>query len=370
MARIGIDASRAFVEKPTGVEIYSTELLKSLRNLKESENHNFILYHKGNLDNNYEFPPNFNLKKINGERFWTIFSLSKEMFLNSPDFLFVPSHTFPFFAPEPSAITIHDCGWKHFPESYPLKERIYLDQTTKIAVKKASIIFADSNFTKKDLMKFYGAKEEKVKVVYLGFQSSLRKESDKIIISETLKRFSIKTGSYITVVGRVDKKKNFEYALKSFNEVSKEFPDLKLVFVGSMGLGSDNFWDLAKKIGIAGKVVITNYITSRDLSIILSNSLFLFHPSLFEGFGMTILEAFHLGVPVCCSNTSSLPEIAGNSALYFDPFIIDDGVEKMRKLINDEKLRKTLVKEGEWQVKLFSWERCARETFEEIFKLL
>jgi len=223
----------------------------------------------------------------------------------------------------------------------------------KLLVEKASKIIAISKSTKKDLIKLYGINEDKIEIIYLA--SSFKDRDFKIGNDIHLPE------KYILFVGNRGYYKNFEFFIKSISQLLVLDNKLKVICAGGPGFSE---YEQALLSSLNIKENIIHYSINNDMTLIqlYKNALAFVFPSLYEGFGIPVLEAFSCGCPVILSNTSSLPEIANDAAIYFDPkdeISIKDNIEKV---IYNEELRKNLIKEGFIQLSKFSWDKTAEQT--------
>ena len=359
---IGFDGSRAFVSKKTGTENYSYQLLKAL--VRTDKVNKYIVFLRPNTNISYtavqqmlQFPGNFEFKTIGWKRFWTQGGLALQTFRDKLDVLFVPSHTLPIFKKPglKTLITVHDLGSEYLPYMHQLKQRLYLTYMQRYQLKTASKIIAVSKATKTDLVKRVGIDPTKISVVYEGYDNKLFKPAKNDTLVDSLR-------PYYLFVGTVQPRKNLERLIVAFSHQPSAF---RLIIAGSKGWLSDKSYKLPKKLGIEERVKFLGYVPDEKLPALYSGAQALLFPSLFEGFGLPILEAQACGCPVITSNISSMPEIAsppaGGGAIYVDPYSIDDIVKGMEK-IKIQDTRNKLIKAGFENVKRFSWEKCARET--------
>lgn len=351
---LGIDASRAISPQRTGTENYSLHLI---RHLLAFNDHRYRLYFNGPPPPGL-FPPSerWEARAIPFPRLWTHLRLSWEMVRRSPDLLFVPAHVIPLLHPR-SVVTVHDLGYIYYPQAHRASDRLYLDLSTRFNASVASQIIADSEATKNDLVQKYRVPEERITVVYPG--CNLEPVVDEAQWARVKERYHL-PDSYILHLGTLHPRKNILRLLEAFGSLSSDFPDLHLVLAGKKGWLYEEIFHKAE--GLGGKVHFPGYIASEDLPLLLRGARLFILPSLYEGFGFPILEAMAAGTPVVCSNTSALPEVAGDAALLFDPHDVEAMRETMRKVLEDEALRAELVERGLERAKSFSWERCARET--------
>jgi glycosyltransferase involved in cell wall biosynthesis len=364
---IGIDASRYGHPESTGVEWYSYHLLNELIPLLGREhNTEFRLYAPRDFTAAAELP--FNVKKriIKFMRLWTLVRLSWEMIWKRVDLLFVPSHTLPLICPKKTVITIHDVAYKHFKEAYSWKQFLMLEWATRKAVKKAWRIIVPSEATKKDLIELYKCRESKIFVVLHGapdvppLLSFGDAEKDSLERSLHLEKARL----IILFVGRLEFKKNLGRLIEAFGRFLKEFPGWKLVMAGKRGVGFEKIWKKAEELGLQEDIILPGYVTEHEKLYLYDKCRMFAFPSLYEGFGLPVLEAFAMRRPVLTSRVSSLPEVAGDAALLINPEKVEEISVALKRLASDGILVSKLIEKGDKQLKKFSWEKAAKETFE------
>ena len=359
---IGFDGSRSFVRERTGTENYSFELLKHLAKI-DTQNSYLVYIRPGSIVKSKEWPGNFKFKVINFPKLWTQLGLALQTFKDPLDLLFVPAHTLPLLRRPKlkTVMTVHDLGSEYLPAMHQLKQRLYLGFITAFQLKSSSGLIAVSNSTKEDLVKKVGIKEEKIRVVYEGvneeFTSLLSRK--RSIIPRLMKKYHLKAEEYFLFVGTIQPRKNLERLIKAFSKLDNG--ELKLALVGSRGWLSEKIYGLPKKLKVEDKVTFLGRVPQDELPSLYLGAKGLVFPSLFEGFGLPIIEAFSLSCPVLTSNISSMREIAGDSAILADPFDIDSITSGMRDLLNGKKTGE-LVKKGLKRAQNFSWKSAANET--------
>ncbi len=376
---IGFDGSRAFTSKRTGTENYSYQLLKALAKI-DSKNQ-YIVYLRASLsviatprsgeaiyskqdrhvagaprDDDYKWPENFKFQVIKWPRLWTQGGLSLQTFKDNLDVLFVPAHTLPVIRKPglKTVVTVHDLGSEYLPQMHQIKQRAYLGLMQKFQLKTATKIIAVSKATKEDLVKRMGIKPENVTVVYEGYNRDIFRPIP----------YTLNPKPYFLFVGTIQPRKNLERIIRAFAKIE----DKSLVIAGSKGWMSDKIYELPKKLGIENRVKFLGYVADEKLPALYSGAEALIFPSLFEGFGLPILEAQACGCPVITSNISSMPEVAGDGAVYVNPYSIEDIIDGIRK-IEDGRLRMEKIKQGFENIKKFSWEKCAKETLEVLISI-
>jgi len=380
--RIGFDGSRIAKQFLTGTEHYSIEILKALA--KIDYKNQYLIYSPKIIDDKLgKLPKNFEYKIMPFPKLWTQIRLSWEMMTNNkPDVLFIPSHTIPFVHPKKTIVTVHDLGFKYYPELYGKTELAYQNFGLNMATKKAAHIITISENTKNDIINFCKVDPKKITVIYHGFNSDLYKPFSQIEIEKKTEMqeksvFSseiIKSSPYIFFVGRIEEKKNILGMLKTYAFLRKE-PKIKhkLVLAGKPGFGYDKILEYKNSLPpeIKRDIIELGYVTDKDLSSWMRNADVFFFPSFFEGFGLPVIEAMACGVPVVASNTTSIPEIAGSAAVLVNPKKYYDMAVALSRVINDKKFRYSLISKGKVRASLFSWEKAAEKTlkvFENVYK--
>lgn len=354
---LAIDASRANKIKRTGVEWYSYFLIQEAKKIIPADIKVILYLQNELLPDMLPLPDNWQVKILRWPwRFWTFFRLSYEMLRAKPDILFVPSNIIPFFAPKKTFTTIHDIGFKHFAQSYAFMERILQNWGLRRAIKKTEKIFVPSEFTKSELCRESNSLHGLV-VISLGYDREHFSPLAKT--REVLKKYGINE-PYIYFIGRLESKKNINNIIKAFDIFNQWRPEYSLVLAGSEGYGFDK--DLVKNKNIK----FLGYIPQLDAPALMANAEALLYPSLYEGFGFPILEAMACGIPVITSKGLSTEEIAGDSALYANPQSAEDIAEQLRKIAENQMLSAEFSAKGIERAKKFSWQKCARKTFENI----
>jgi len=360
---IGIDASRAAARERTGTENYSLHLIRHLLALESG--HRYRLYF--NRPPSIGFFPtaaDLELRVMPFRRLWTHGRLSWEMARQPPDVLFVPAHVLPLVHPRSSVVTVHDLGYLYYPGAHPLLDRLYLDFSTRYNARAASRVIAVSQATKDDLVQHCGIEPDKTTVVYSGWDETMQPVEDKATIEKVKAGYGI-GGDYVLYVGTLQPRKNLGRLLEAYAIVRKQAKRGEapcLVIAGRKGWLYEHITLQVERLGLETEVIFPGYVPQDDLPALLSGARLFVFPSLYEGFGLPVLEAMACGTPVLCSNVSSLPEVAGDAALLVDPLDVKSIAEAMHRLLQEEGLRAQLVERGYRQVRQFSWDRCARET--------
>lgn len=366
---IGIDASRALRASRTGTERYALEIINHLLHLPDATPHQWRLY----LD--MTPPPTFLSltvgKQPRGQvefcvlpkqRLWTHVALAREVSRRPPDVLFIPAHVLPFTIPgrrlPPSVVTIHDLGYHAFPQAHSPFQRFYLPWSTRWSARMASHLIAISQATATDLQKYYNTASQKITVIHEATSWPQVAWADQFVRA----RYGL-PASYALYVGTLQPRKNLARLIQAYHRLGqRQTLDWDLVLAGAGGWESAKLFQLVADLHLGDRVHFLGYIADEALSALYYSARFFCFPSLFEGFGLPVLEAQRHGVPVMTANNSALPEIAGDAALLVDPTDVAAIADAMLQLSQDEPLRQRLIAAGYENVKRFSWEKAARQT--------
>lgn len=351
---IGLDASRATKSFKRGSEQYSYYLIKALAEIDKKNQ--YLLYSpRPPEDDLKNLPKNFKWRIIPFPRLWTQLRLSFEMLKNPPDVLFVPSHVMPIIHPQKTVVTVHDIGYKHFPQSYSFFARLYEGFNLKFLLRSASKVIAPSNATKDDLIKFTALNPEKISVICHGFDQKLYRPT----------KTKDSPFPYLVFLGKLEHKKNIVGLLEAF-EILRRDKNLKhkLVLIGQRGYLYGRIKQVVEKLSpdIRKDVLELGYLPAEKVAKWMREANVFVFPTFFEGFGFPVLEAQGAGVPVVASNIQALKEIGGGGAIFVNPQNPQDIADGVKKVILDPKLKNGLIKKGLKNITRFSWEKCARET--------
>jgi len=359
--KIGIDASRYNLGGGTGVELYSTKIIHGLiEYFKHHKEYSLVLYTPKKLA--LYKTKNIRHRVIPMKRFWTKIRLSIEMLLHKPDVLFIPSHMFPRFAPKRAYIMIHDVAFMHIKNAYGRIHYWHLKSGTKYAVKKAKKILVPSEATKKDLIKFFKCPEEKIEVVYHGCDFAHKTLQPKFE-SEVFERMGLKRkDSFFLFIGRIEAKKNISRIIEAFMKFSEKFPNWKLILAGKRGAGFQQILKKAEQLNAFEKVVMPGYITENEKHVLMKYCNAFVFPSLYEGFGFPILEAFTYGKIVITSQKASATEVAGDAAIYVDPNNEQSIQDAMRRIVSTPNLKEELAKKEKIMLAKFKWKDSIAKT--------
>ena len=345
-----------------GIEIFSKNIISQFLKLKKDEE--FLIICSEDLPNLFN---NLNvncikIKKLKSKlakalyQQFNIYSLLKK---NKIDILFAPSPLAAPFFYKNKVVVIHDCAYDRFREFENLFSRIYFKLMFYGAKWFSKKVITVSEFSKKELIELYKINPDKIEVIYEGVPE-MEKVNEKEI-QNILKKFRINK-PYFFYIGNWRPRKNLPGLIKAFRLFLKETnEDFLLIIGGRKDYRFLNLEEEIKKNQLTGKVILTDTLTRKEVTALYKKAKALTFPSFYEGFGLPILEAQSLGIPVLTSNTSSLPEVAGKGALYVNPYKIEDIAEGMKKISFDQRLREDLIKKGYENIKRFSWEKSAKQ---------
>lgn len=356
---IAIDASRTTVDRPTGTERYARRLIQSLieANRTLDSPHRLELYFR-DAPTSSPFPDDVHTRQrvIPWPRAWTHLRFAAEIWKTRPDVTFVPAHTLPFVFPGKALVTVHDLGYRFFPEAHPAPHRAYLELTTRFSQSRATLVLADSQATADDLAKIYGTPPAKIRVLYPGVDPAPLK-SDPARIDLARAKYKLPQ-RYFLFIGTLQPRKNIERIVKAFALLRAESGDEEtaLALAGGKGWLFDERWVRGTE-----NVRLTGYIDDADKGPLLAGALALVYPSLYEGFGFPAIEAMICGAPVIASASSSLAELVGDAGILVDPLRVEEIAAAMRQVSDNGALRAHLVERGKQRAKAFTWEASARQ---------
>ncbi|MEI7452097.1 MAG: glycosyltransferase family 1 protein [Candidatus Falkowbacteria bacterium] len=388
--RIGIDA-RFYGPLGKGLGRYTQEIVDNVINI-DKDNEFVVFLSKDNFDELLIAPEDIHrVKKVLATPRW--YTLQEQLVMpylilqERLDLMHFPHFNVPILTPVKFIVTIHDLILTKFPTVrastlhpliYKVKNLAYRF-VISTAMRRAQKIIAVSDFTKDDIVSQFGIVPDKISVIYEGV-SNLSKGSDSLFVkklddSDTLERLKI-SGQFILYVGNAYPHKNLEKLLNIFADFHKNNGDIKLVLVGRHDYFYNRLIDLARQLGLySGKndydaVIFPGYVPDVELGVLYKKALFYIFPSSYEGFGLPPLEAMAKACPVLSSNRSSMPEILGDAAYYFNPEDDVDFLKKMNEFKSDELLRQELVARGLKLIKKYNWWECASATLEIYKKVL
>jgi len=365
---IAIDGYEANVDKRVGIGRYAFELLRRIYELgktaagnKEKLQFRIYLPDKPKIDMPKETYW-WQYRIVHVRRLWTHVWLPLSLSIDFPhaDVVFSPTHYIPRFIGIPRVMSIMDLSYMHYPQLFKKKDLHQLIHWTAYSVKNASRIFTISEFSKHAIIDAYHTPGNNIIVTYPGFSMD-----EQHIDQDIHKKYKFHP-SYVLSVGTVQPRKNYGLLIEAFAKYCKTTNNTTtdLVIVGKKGWLYEKIYEAPKKFGIEDRVKFLSFVPDGDLPSLYSAAECFCLPSLYEGFGLPVLEAMAAGCPVVVSNSSSLPEIAGKAGVYVDPQDVDSIVKGITTAIQEKKTEsgKERIHIGYQQVKKFTWEHTAEKT--------
>ena len=357
--RIAIDG-RALTVSRTGGGCYTYHLLRKL--LERDEDNRYVLCaHKPVM-----FAPGAANLDVKINRFplgvlWQQAGLPYILMKERVDLFHSPLFTIPFCLPCPAVITIFDLTPLLFPQFHNWKVRLSLKYTMGLSARRARKVIAISESTRRDILKHLPVDESKVVVIYPGVSSSFH-PGDSANREQTRQKYA-GGARYILHVGTLEPRKNLGFLIDMYDLLRKRESSLNLhlVLAGGKGWGYDNLFRKAAELGIEDRVHFAGYVDSDELPCLYRAAEVLVYPSLYEGFGLPVLEAIASGLPVVVSSNSSLPEVVGDAGQVIRGWNAEEWAGAIHSIIADGPLRERAISKGIVQARKFSWEKCADE---------
>ena len=364
MLRVGITAEMLLNSHFTGIEHYINNLSEIL--FLDKKHDIKLIFPSNDLKTkdekasifNYD-PPFIRLSVKLRSRFFSAF-INYPIGLRAFDVIHVPTVTGPFFFRPPGVkvvMTVHDLIPNLFPNWQPLKRRIYFQYFLNQRFKYVDRFIAVSENTKNDLTTLFGIDANKIDVVYEG--ASGRYKQDEVLNRK----------DFILGVSTLEPRKNFKRLINAYIGLKEKYNIVeKLYIVGKEGWYFKEILDIPERF--KNDIVFKGYVSNEVLVEMYQKAKLFVYPSMYEGFGLPVIEAMACGCPVITSNVSSLPEISGEAAVFVNPLSTNDISEKMYTVLSDAVLRKKMSQQGIKQAKQFTWEKCAEKTIKVYEKVM
>ena len=375
---IGIDA-RGLDENRTGITVYIEKLLEQFNKVEKKDNIKFILYSPRSINLSFKTNDRMQIKVYNQYKKGTLFLryiLPKILKDDNVDVFFGTQHVLPkrneYTKDIKYVLTVHDLAIHKFKTVGSRKNTIIQRLFLKRSCKEADKIIAVSESTKKDIVEMFNIPESKIDVVYHGAGFDNKYEISKTTENKILEKFNVSDKNYLFFVSTIEPRKNIVTLIKSFEVLKENNKSLKLILAGGLGWKYESIIQSINDSKYKEDINLAGYISKEEKECLMHNCKCLVYPSLYEGFGLPILEAMAKETIVVTSNNSSLPEVGGDAAFYynsvFDYNELAIVIQKVLNISSDEK--KKIIKKGLSQVQKFSWEKCANETLKTLLGLL
>lgn len=376
--RIGIDVTSA-VAQGAGIGRYTRELVQALVRLDSKPSYCLFSARAPKLTvvadplpeaPNVEYRETWLSEKWLYRMWYRLhLPISVQRFTGEIDVFHSPDFVLPPVGDIPSVLTIHDLSFIHYPEAFTPSLLKYLNNVVPSSVARVNHVLADSLATKNDLIDIWQVPNEKVTVVYSGVNSSFRPVTDKERIDHLRKKYELGDNPYILSVGTLQPRKNYEMLMRAFKPVADSY-DHQLIIAGGHGWMYEQIQKEIDQQGLGQRIRLIGFVEDQDLPALYSQaSLFVF-PSLYEGFGIPVLEAMACGVPAISSDSSSLPEVAGDAGLLISPVNQELWSKSIIQLLNDSARRTKMVAAGYLQARKFSWRKAAEQVLDTYHMLL
>jgi len=364
--KIGID-SRLYSSRFTGIGRYVKELVD--RVVRHDPENEYVLFFNEPEYSQYELPaPNVKKVKVNAKHYSVQEQTSFLQALNAAnlDLVHFTHFNAPVLYTKPSVVTIHDLTLHKFPgqHKHSAFHKLAYRATIRTIAKKATRIITVSEHTKKDTVELLGVGAEKISVIYEGIAPLFRPVTDDAVMSTALAKYGIQK-PYFFYTGAWREHKNILHLVRAFN-IFRNHADTQVKLVLGGATESNPYADEVRasisELGLSQHVITPGHIDEVDLPALYSGAVLFAFPSLYEGFGLPPLESFACGTPVVCSDVTSIPEMCGDAAEYFDPTDIQSMARALNIVFESETRQAKLVQAGLKRAKQFSWEKMAEET--------
>lgn len=373
MNKIGINLLYINPKLAGGSVTYALKLVKEI-SLLDRHNKYVIYINKECKSINFEVGDNFEIRVLNFEYssvylryFWEQIILPFYIFKDKIDLVHSLGYVTPLFTTAKKVVSILDINYKGHSNNMSGSKRILLGSMVNLSAIFSSKIITISEFSKKQIVKYTQAKNNKVIVTLLSGSSDILPEENKDT-KGVIKKYNI-LNEYIIAFSSPSPHKNIERLLDAVSEILKNRSDLKLVLVGHQHK-SESLIKVIEKNNLQNNVIFTGFVPDEDIQPLMSNAKLFVFPSLYEGFGIPLLDAQACKVPVVSSNAGSLPEVGGAAVFYFNPENTSEMVEVISRVLENDSIMADIVKKGVENREKFSWKETAQQTLDVYKKTL
>ncbi|MBM2849170.1 MAG: hypothetical protein HW418_2112 [Anaerolineales bacterium] len=366
--RVGFDATSA-VRQGGGIGRYTRELLRALAAADTASDYRLFFASRSLPHPLPPLPSNFHVTPLPLDDIWLVRVWHRARLPLPVNWLTGPIDLFhsPDFTLPPvrrgtrTLLTVHDLSFIRDPESATPVLRHYLNAVVPRSVARADHVLADSQATRADLVELYRTPAEKISVLYSGVHESFQPVTD---LAAVRARYSLGDAPFVLAVGTLQPRKNYVRLIQAFAAISNLQPrtsNLHLVIAGDKGWRYDAIFAEVEKLGLRDRVMFPGFVADADLPALYSAARVLAYPSIYEGFGLPMLEAMACGTPVVTSTASCMPEVAGDAALLVPPTDVDALAAALDRALTDEALRADLIARGRARARQFSWAKSAQQ---------
>lgn len=355
--RIGVDA-RPLATPHTGIGRYTAALLDEMVKM----GHQWFLYSDRPLQVEMPRTPRLWLRcadragRTPASLFWSQWQFSRWATQDVIDLFWSPRHHLPLFLKKPVAriVTIHDMVWCRMPETMLLANRLVESALMGPSIRRADRVICVSRFTASEVSRYYPSALGKCEVIHAAVQEDIVPGEMPVGVPE----------DFLLFVGTLEPRKNVPRLLLAYWRLREDPAVPPLVIVGGAGWGKEDIRGQVEKLGLQDRVLLCGNVTDAELQALYASARCLLMPSLYEGFGLPILEAMQHGVPVIASSTGALPEVAGSACIMVDPYSEEEIAAAVRRLVHEGGLHQSLSARGVERARKFSWQRAAHETLQ------
>ena len=351
-----------------GNETYASNLIEALAEVDTQNRYTLYVTRQEAIDRYARRWPNVSVRKTlpHTPLIRIPLTLAAELRRRPVDILHV-QYTAPPLAPCDTVVMIHDLSFEHIPETFKRRSWMQMRFTVRRTARSASHILTDSEYSRQDILRTYGLPPERVTTTPLAASSRFEPVHD----SRVLEKYGI-SGDYILAVGSIQPRKNIARLIRGYSRMLSQHPDNapRLVIVGKRAWLFEDTIRAAAVSSANDKILFTGYVPESDLAALYTGALCFAYPSLFEGFGIPLLEAMRCGTPTITSDRTCLPEVVGDASLMIDPFDEYSIADGLWRMVSDAALREQLRNRGFVQSSLFDWRQTARLTlgvYEQVF---
>lgn len=292
---------------------------------------------------------------------WQRFPLYRDRLLGGVDVLHCTAYDAPLLDHTRLVVTIHDLNHFLFPQFHTRANYDFVTRSVHHAARRADLILTDSESSRREILRFLHVPQERVEVIHLAAAPLFSQAPEEGGAARVRAKYDL-PGPYFLAVGSLEPRKNLPRTLEAYRAYLDGGGDATLVAAGGAGWKNEAIHAAVERLGLAGRVRFTGYVPLEDLPALYRGAELFLYPSIYEGFGLPVLEAMACGTPVITGNTSSLPEVAGDAALLVDPEDTGAIAAALSRLAGDSALRDDLAARGRVQAARFSWDETARRT--------
>lgn len=357
--RVGLDARALTSPTPIGVERYVVELVRALARLDDCPQ--VIAYADRPVADASVLAGAVRVQMLRARRGWLRLALPWRLWRDRADLVHLPSTIVPPLLPCPAVVTVHDLAFRHCPETYAA-DNLAMQLRAMSRVTRAAHVIAVSQSTTRDLMEATGLAQDRITVIPLGVSSAFRPDGPALS-PDAFPGADHVRGGCLLHTGGLHPRKNLSRLLDAYAEIRKTMPVPPLMIAGNVATqwGREVVAETAER-GLSDDVIFPGHVGDAVLPALYRAATVAVYPSLYEGFGLPILEAMASGTPVITSSRSSMAEVAGDAAVLVNPESVEDLAGALRRVLSDEQLQQDLKARGLARSRQFTWERTARET--------